>query len=184
MTHHRPLADIHPSLHLNNIFTVIPSSESVARVRGTGSSDPAVVDSILRTGDRGIPNESRRHLEGIPKDSDLPFNLELINRSLFRREVDAQGNDLAAVGSVGIGIPLVLNLVQGFLCRTVELELDDIDVPGALHHTVYASLTRLLLRHGAVEGQHTDNEVEGVLEVALTLHRVLLALETVGDGGE
>ena len=35
-----------------------------ARVRGTGSSGPAVVDPILRTGDRGIPNESRRHPEG------------------------------------------------------------------------------------------------------------------------
>ena len=34
------------------------------RVRGTGSPDPAVVDPILRTGDRGIPNESRRHPEG------------------------------------------------------------------------------------------------------------------------
>ena len=143
------------------------------RVRGTGSSDPAVVDPILRTGDRGIP-----------KDSVLPFNLELINRSLFRREVDAEGNDLAAVSYIGLGIPLVRNLVQGLLCRTVELELDDIDKVGALHHTVNAPLTRLLLRHRAVEGQHTDDEVEGVLEITLTLHRVLLALETVGDGGE
>ena len=127
---------------------------------------------------------SRTNPEGIPKDSDLPLNLEPVNRSLLRREVDTEGNDLAAVGSVGLGIALVLNLVQGLLCRTVELELDDIDVLGAFHHTVYASLARLLLRQGAVEGQHTDDEVEGVLEVTLTLHRVLLALETVGDGGE
>ena len=127
---------------------------------------------------------SRTNPEGIPKDADLPLNLEPVNRSLLRREVDAQGNDLAAVGSVGLGIALIRNLVQSLLCRTVELELDDIDVLGALHYTVYASLTRLLLRHGAVEGQHTDDEVEGVLEVTLTLHRVLLALETVGDGGE
>ena len=81
-------------------------------------------------------------------------------------------------------VPILASQMMGCLGRTVELELDDIDKVGALHHTVNTPLTRLLLRHRAVEGQHTDDEVEGVLEITLTLHRVLLALETVGDGGE
>ena len=34
------------------------------------------------------------------------------------------------------------------------------------------------------ETEHLDDEIERILEISLALHLVLLALETVGDGGE
>ena len=60
----------------------------VRRVRGTGSSDPAVVDPILRTGDRGIPNESRRILTYLLtlNSSIVPFSDEkLMPRAMTLR---------------------------------------------------------------------------------------------------
>ena len=107
--------------------------------------------------------------------------LKSVDGAFLRREVDAEGYELAAIGGIGLGIALFFYLTKGCLGRTVELELDDIDVVGTLHHTVYATLARLLLCYHAVEGKHLDYEIEGVLEITLTLHRVLLALESVGD---
>ena len=107
-----------------------------------------------------------------------------VDSSFIRREIDAEGNHFAAVGGVGFCIALVLDLLEGSFGRAVELELYDIDVARTLHHAVYAPLACLLLCHGAVECKHLDDEIEGVLEISLTLHRVLLALESVGDGGE
>ena len=107
-----------------------------------------------------------------------------VDSSFIRREIDAEGNHFAAVGGVGFCIALVLDLLEGSLGRAVELELDDIYIIRTLHNTVYAPLARLLLGHSAVESKHLDDEIEGVLEISLTLHRVLLALESVGDGGE
>ena len=107
-----------------------------------------------------------------------------VDSAFLRREVDAYGYELAAVGGIGLGIALVLDLLEGSLGSAVELELDDIYIIRTLHNTVYAPLARLLFGHGAVESKHLDDEIEGVLEITLTLHRVLLALESVGDGGE
>ena len=90
----------------------------------------------------------------------------------------------AVVGGIGLGIALVLNLLEGSLGRAVELELDDIDVARTLHHAVYAPFARLFFCYGAIETEHLDDEIERVLEISLALYRVLLALEAVGDGGE
>ena len=107
-----------------------------------------------------------------------------VDSSFIRREIDAEGNHFAAVGGVGFCIALVLDLLEGSFGRAVELELDDIYIIRTLHHAVYAPLACFLLCYGAVETEHLDDEIEGVLEISLTLHRVLLALESVGDGGE
>ena len=104
-----------------------------------------------------------------------------VDCSFLRREVDSYGYELAAVGSIGLGIALFFYLLEGSLGRAVELELDDIDVSWTLHHAVNAPFACLLLCHGAVECKHLDDEIEGVLEISLTLHRVLLALQSVGD---
>ena len=108
--------------------------------------------------------------------------LKSVDGDFLRREVDAEGYEFAAVGGIGLGVTLFFYLLACCLGRTVEFELDDIDLARTLHHTVYAPLARLLLCHRAVEGKHLDNKIERVLEITLALHRVLLALETVGDG--
>ena len=56
------------------------------------------------------------------------FGQESVDGAFLRREVDAYGYQFAAVGSVGFGVALVLDLPEGCLGRTIELELDDIDV--------------------------------------------------------
>ena len=107
-----------------------------------------------------------------------------VDSSFIRREIDAEGNHFAAVGGVGLGISLFFYLFEGSFSRAVELELYDIDVSWTLNYAVNAPLACFLLCYGAVETEHLDDEIEGVLEISLTLHRVLLALESVGDGGE
>lgn len=107
-----------------------------------------------------------------------------VDSSFIRREIDAEGNHFAAVGGVGLGITLVLYLLEGILGRAVELELDDIDVSWTLHHAVNAPFACFLLCYGAVESEHLDDEIERVLEISLALHRILLALEAIGGGGE
>ena len=91
---------------------------------------------------------------------------------------------LAFVCGVWLGIALFVDLFQGNLRRGVELELEDIDIVGAFQHAVDAPLARLLLHIGVVLAEQLQDEVEGVLEMALTLPRVLLALEAVGDVGK
>ena len=91
---------------------------------------------------------------------------------------------LAFVCGVWLGIALFVDLFQGNLRRGVELELEDIYIVGAFQHAVDAPLARLLLHIGVVLAEQLQDEVEGVLEMTLTLPRVLLALEAVGDVGE
>ena len=45
-------------------------------------------------------------------------------------------------------------------------------------------MARLLLNVGVVFAEQLEDEIEGVLEMTLTLSCVLLALEAVGDIGE
>ena len=76
---------------------------------------------------------------------------------MLRREVDAYGYELAAVGGVWLGIALFFYLLEGSLGLAVELELDDIYIIRTLHNTVYAPLACFLLCYGAVETEHLDN---------------------------
>ena len=46
----------------------------------------------------------------------------------LRGEADTDAPDCAAVGSVRAGIAFRLNLGEGLVCCTVQLELEDVDV--------------------------------------------------------
>ena len=117
------------------------------------------------------------------------WNLQLLARlvgkvvygACFGREADAYLVYFALVGGVGLGVALVVYLFQGNFRRGVELELEDIDIVGTLQHAVDAPLARLLLNVGVVFAEKLQDEVEGVLEMALTFSFVLLAPETVRD---
>ena len=109
---------------------------------------------------------------------------KVVYGACFGREADAYLVYLALVGSVWLGIALFVYLFQGYFRRGVKLELEDIDIVGTFQHAVDATLARLLLNVGVVFAEKLEDEVEGVLEMTLTLPCVLLALETVGDVGE
>ena len=81
-------------------------------------------------------------------------------------------------------VTLFVYLFQGCFRSGVKLEFEDIDIVGTLQHAGDATLARLLLNVGVVLAEKLEDEVEGVLEMTLTLPFVLFALESVGDVGE
>ena len=107
--------------------------------------------------------------------------VEIIDRSCLRREADSHLVYLALVGCVRQGIALFVYLPQGNLGSGIELELEDIDIVGTLEYAVDTPLACLLLDVGVIFAEQQHDEIEGVLEMALALHRVILALETIGD---
>ena len=107
----------------------------------------------------------------------------ILNSTILRREVDAETDHLAAVGSIGFGIAFVFYLLQGGRRTAVELELKDIYIVWTFKHAVNPALTRLLLYQSIVSTEHLHDEIERVLEISLTLKHILLALETIGDRG-
>ena len=109
---------------------------------------------------------------------------KVVDGACFGREADAYLVYFALVGGVWLDIALLVYLFQGNFRRGVELELEDIDIVGTLQHAVDATLARLFLNVGVVFAEQLEDEVEGVLEMTLTLPRVLLALEAVGDVGK
>ena len=109
---------------------------------------------------------------------------KVVDGACFGREADAYLVYLAFVGGVWLGVALLVYLFQGCFRRGVELELEDIDIVGTFQYAIDAPLARFLLNVSVVFAKQLEDEVEGVLEMTLTLPRVLLALEAVGDVGE
>ena len=109
---------------------------------------------------------------------------KVVYGACFGREADAYLVYLALVGGVWLGIALFVYLFQGYFRSGVKLEFEDIDVVGTFQHAVDATLARLLLNVGIVLAEKLEDEVEGILEMTLTLPCVLFALESVGDVGE
>ena len=109
--------------------------------------------------------------------------LPIVNSTFLRREVDAETDHLAAVGHIGFGITFAFYLLQSGRRTAVEFELKDIHVIRTFKHAVNPALARLLLHQCVVSTEHLHDEIERVLEISLTLKRVLLALETIGDRG-
>ena len=112
------------------------------------------------------------------------YPLEVVYSARGRRETDAYLEYLAWVGSVWQGITLIFYLLQCYVCRGVKLEFKDIDIVGTFQYAVYATLTRFLLNQSVVFAQHTQNEIEGKMEITLTFPLVILALKSVGDIGK
>ena len=105
---------------------------------------------------------------------------KVVDRACLGRETDAYIVYLAPVGGVWQGVALFVYLFQSEFRSGVELELEDIDIVRTLQHAVDATLARLLFNVGVVFAEQLEDEVEGVLEMALTLPCVLLALEAIG----
>ena len=88
------------------------------------------------------------------------------------------------VGSIRQGITPFLNLLKSNGGGRVELELEDIHIARTFQHTVYAALARLLLHIVVVFAQQLQDQIERVLEMALTFTHIMLTMEAVGDIGE
>ena len=72
------------------------------------------------------------------------FHLPPINGSRLRREVAAYLLNLSAISCIFPGIAHIFYLPQGFLCRTITLEFEDVDIVRRLYHTIYPTFALLL----------------------------------------
>ena len=112
------------------------------------------------------------------------FLLPFFNSPGLGGEAGANLEELAQVSDVWLGITLVFYLLQGFVRRAVQFELEDIEVLRGLHDAVGTSLALLFLNVGGIHAHHPEYQVEGVIEVAFALLLVFLAPCRVGDAGQ
>ena len=110
--------------------------------------------------------------------------LEPLNRSRLRGEVHPNLIELPGIGQIRLGIPLLLNLLQGLFGRTIQLELEDIDVIRRLHNAIDPALALLLLAIDGIDTQETQQQVEGVMEVAFVFPLILFPTHGVGHTGQ
>ena len=80
--------------------------------------------------------------------------LEPLNGPCLGREVDANLIQLPGIGQVGLGITLLLDLLERLFGRTVQLELEDIDIVGGFHNAIDPALALLLLDKNRVNADH------------------------------
>ena len=67
-------------------------------------------------------------------------HLPLGNGAGLGGEVHADAQEAARVGNVGLGVPLLLNLLQRLVSTAVHLELEDIDVALQLQGAIYPAV--------------------------------------------
>ena len=88
-------------------------------------------------------------------------------------EVDPDSEDLAGVHGEREGVLLLLYLLQGLLCRAVELELHHVHVVRGLHDHVYPAPGGMVL-HPGVEPCQAEYDEQHVLVVELDIPRHLV----------
>ena len=118
--------------------------------------------------------------------SGLSFHDIFPHRHRVAVELDADFHHSAAFGVVWERVVLAVDLVEGFLCRAVHLQLEDVGGVGHLQHYVNATLGALYLRAG-VEVQHIENQPESVFVEALIIgnaFQFFLEALNVGDACE
>ena len=85
----------------------------------------------------------------------------------------------AAVGCVRAGVAFRLYLGEGLVCCAVQLELEDVDVLRGLYGAVYATLALRPLHACEVNADHSQNQIERVLEISFPLPLVLPAANCI-----
>ena len=108
------------------------------------------------------------------------FIVEPLNGPCLGREVDANLIEFARIGQVGLGIALLLDLLQGLFGRTIQFELEDIDIVRCLDNAINPALALLLLAIDRIDAQETQQQVEGVMEVAFVFPLILFPTHGVG----
>ena len=90
----------------------------------------------------------------------------------------------AGIRNVLTGIPLLFDLPQGLVRRTVQLELEDIHILGRFKHAVHTTLALLLLHIDGIDAYQAKYKIESVLEVTFTLPLIVLAAHRIGNTGK
>ena len=106
--------------------------------------------------------------------------LEPLNRSGLGREVHANLIQFARIRQVRLGITFVLDLLERLFDRTIQLELEDIDVVGCLDNAIDPALALLLLDEDGIDADHPENQIDRILEIAFAFDGIPFPLHPVG----
>ena len=106
--------------------------------------------------------------------------LEPFDRTRLGGEVDTNLIQLARISHVRLCITLVLNLLESLFGRTVQLELENIDVVRSLHNAIDPTLALFLLEEDGIDTDHPEDEIDRILEIAFAFDGIPFALHPVG----
>ena len=67
------------------------------------------------------------------------------------------------------------DLVESVKCRAITLELEDIDMLRSLHDAIHSAFALFLLDVNRKTANHSQDKVEGVLEITFLLSSIILA---------
>ena len=112
------------------------------------------------------------------EDRRLPFHrLPVLDPAGLGGEVHPDFEELARVVGEGQGVLPLLDLRQRLLDGFVQLELEEVDVVGGLHHHVHAAVggVPLGLR---VEAHHLEDEGHGIVKVEFGIACQLVILSS------
>ena len=94
------------------------------------------------------------------------YIFKFLNRSRLGGEVHPNLIELSWISQVGLGITLLLDLLQCLFGGTVQLEFEDIDLIGRLHNAIDTALALFLLDEDGIDADHPQDQVDRVLEIA------------------
>lgn len=98
--------------------------------------------------------------------------------------LDVMDMDLSAICCIFPGIAHILYLLQSFLCRTITLEFEDVDIVRGLNHTIYPTFALLLFDEDRETADHSQYEIEGVLEITFLLSLIVLTTLAIRNAGK
>ena len=107
------------------------------------------------------------------------FNLPVRNRMALRVEVDAHFDDGQAAEGEARGIVLQVDLLHGCFGRTIQFELEEVEVLGGTQHHIYAACGGAHFYVGKITRYECEDNVEYLLVVPLGV-----GIFAVGDGAE
>ena len=90
----------------------------------------------------------------------LSNTFPVLYRSRFRGEYRTYLIEFAAVRLVFAGISFFFYLAEGFLCRTVKLELEDIYILRSLYYAVHTSVALNLFRINCVNAYKAHYQIK------------------------
>ena len=114
----------------------------------------------------------------------VSFYFPPFNRPSLRREVATYLVYGSIIRCILPRIPHSLDLVERIKCRAITFEFEDIDKLRCLHNTIYPALALLLLDINRKTTYHSQDEIEGVLEITLLLSLVIFTTLAIRDAGK
>ena len=126
---------------------------------------------------QGIRKEETDYEISFP---DFPF----LNRPRLGGEAHTHFHHLTGIRFILTGIPFLFNLLQRFGSRAIQLKFKDIHILRCLHDTIHPTFTLRFFHQDRIDAHQAEQQIEGVLEIALPFRFVFLAPHGIGNAGQ